>query len=96
MKTISETVREAMIATGKNDWQVSREVPVSQPQLWKFRTGRSVPLASTIDALAAWLGLELVPARPASPKKASGRRGVTRRRSSPQTRKVSASHEPKR
>jgi transcriptional regulator with XRE-family HTH domain len=95
MKSISETVRAAMIATGLNDWEVSRQVAVSQPQLWQFRNGTSNPKASTIDALAAWLGLELVPAKRPASKKASGRGGVTPRRSSPQPRKRGASHEPK-
>ena len=80
MKTVSEIVREAMAATGKNDWEISREVKVSQPQLWAFRNGTSNPKASTIDALAAWLGLQLVPAAPPVSKKAKRRRGVTRRR----------------
>jgi transcriptional regulator with XRE-family HTH domain len=57
-KPISETIREAMIATGLNDLEISRQVGVSQPQLWHFRRG-SNPKASTIDKLADWLGFTL-------------------------------------
>jgi transcriptional regulator with XRE-family HTH domain len=100
MKTVSEIIREAMIATGKTDGQISRDIPVSQVQLWKFRNGRTVPLASTIDSLASWLGLTVAPiatapAAKTAPKKASSRRGASRRRSSPPTRIRGASSEPK-
>jgi ribosome-binding protein aMBF1 (putative translation factor) len=61
--TLSEQVRQAMIASGINDLELSRHVDVAQTNLRSFRRGESDARASTLDKLAAFLGLTLAKPR---------------------------------
>ena len=81
-KSISEALQAAMIATGLGDREISRQTGVSQPQISAFRKG-SNPKASTLDALARWLGYTLVRTDEPKPKTKSGPRPKHAGRSTP-------------
>jgi hypothetical protein len=95
--TLSATIRQALIDTGANTSEISRQTGVTQPQVWQFVKAGADCKASTLDKFAAWLGLALTPTA-SSPNKSSRKRGATRRGSdSPPRRNKGATHEkPKR
>lgn len=59
--TVSERIREAIEACGETRYRVAKETGVSQTTLSRFFKGERTLSQEAIDALAGYLGLDLVP-----------------------------------
>lgn len=59
--TMQETLRQAILASGKSALALARETGVPQPSISKFLKGEAGLNFASAERLATYLGLELVP-----------------------------------
>lgn len=70
---VSTRLRDAIDTCGHSRYRLSRETGVTESTLSRFMAGKSGLNLEAVDALSAFLGLELVPLIPPERAKASSR-----------------------